>query len=407
MRTRATSPGQSTADVVLVGGGLANALIAWRLAELRPGLGIALVERGRGIGGNHTWSFHTTDVSAATLAWLRPLIERSWPDQEVRFPSHQRVLSTGYHCITSGRLHRQLTERLGPAARLEADVAEVLPDRIRLALGEEITAPLVIDGRGALAEQPLAAGYQKFVGLEIETAEPHGLARPIIMDATVAQTDGFRFLYTLPFTATRLLIEDTAYSDTPALDPPRLEREIEDYAASRGWRIARTLREEHGVLAVTLAGDIDLHWATLGRELPRSGLRAWLFHPTTGYSLPMAARIADAVAREPRLTSASIATLIEKASRAAWRAQAFFRLLNRMLFLAASPEARVAVLERFYRLPQPLIERFYAGEPTAADKARILLGRPPMPLGRALRCLGAGEAWAFGARHRPSPAGFG
>ena len=45
------------------------------------------------------------------------------------------------------------------------------------------------------------------------------------------------------------------------------------------------------------------------------------------------------------------------------------------------------MLERFYRLPTPLIERFYAGEATLADKVRILCGKPPVPIGAALRCI--------------------
>ena len=45
------------------------------------------------------------------------------------------------------------------------------------------------------------------------------------------------------------------------------------------------------------------------------------------------------------------------------------------------------MLERFYRLPTPLIERFYAGEATLGDKLRILSGKPPVPIGRALSCL--------------------
>jgi lycopene beta-cyclase len=58
-----------------------------------------------------------------------------------------------------------------------------------------------------------------------------------------------------------------------------------------------------------------------------------------------------------------------------------------MLFEAAPPERRVVVLGRFYRLPEGLIERFYAGRTTLADRLRLLAGRPPVPLGRALRCL--------------------
>ena len=35
------------------------------------------------------------------------------------------------------------------------------------------------------------------------------------------------------------------------------------------------------------------------------------------------------------------------------------------------------VFERFYRLPDALIHRFYAMQLSFADRARILLGRPP------------------------------
>ena len=58
-----------------------------------------------------------------------------------------------------------------------------------------------------------------------------------------------------------------------------------------------------------------------------------------------------------------------------------------MLFISASPDQRWRVLERFYGLPAGLIERFYGDRLTSLDKARILIGRPPVPVGRALRAL--------------------
>ncbi|WP_229425703.1 lycopene cyclase family protein [Massilia sp. Se16.2.3] len=45
---------QPPRDLILVGGGLANGLIAWRLRTLRPALRILLLEASGGIGGNHT-----------------------------------------------------------------------------------------------------------------------------------------------------------------------------------------------------------------------------------------------------------------------------------------------------------------------------------------------------------------
>ena len=47
------------------------------------------------------------------------------------------------------------------------------------------------------------------------------------------------------------------------------------------------------------------------------------------------------------------------------------------------PAERRIVLQRFYHLNDRLIERFYAGENTIADKLRILIGKPPVKISRA------------------------
>ena len=41
-------------DLILVGGGLASSLIAWRLALDRPQLRVTVVERDGRLGGEHT-----------------------------------------------------------------------------------------------------------------------------------------------------------------------------------------------------------------------------------------------------------------------------------------------------------------------------------------------------------------
>ena len=50
---------------------------------------------------------------------------------------------------------------------------------------------------------------------------------------------------------------------------------------------------------------------------------------------------------------------------------------------------RWRVLERFHRLPDPTIRRFYAMTSTTADRARIVCGRPPLwiSLRAALRAV--------------------
>ena len=116
-------------------------------------------------------------------------------------------------------------------------------------------------------------------------------------------------------------------------------------------------------------------------------MRAALFHPTTGYSLPEAVRMADDLARLETVNSDELYGWTRRRSEQLWRRSSFFRLLNRMLFRAAEPDQRYRVLERFYGLPEPLIRRFYAGRLGWPDKVRLVTGSPPVPIGRALGCL--------------------
>ena len=87
------------------------------------------------------------------------------------------------------------------------------------------------------------------------------------------------------------------------------------------------------------------------------------------------------------LGGAEVFRRVRHRSTELWRRSAFFRLLNRMLFRAAAPSDRWRVLRRIYRLDAGLIGRFYAGRPSVFDRVRILSGKPPVPVGRALRCV--------------------
>lgn len=389
---------RQTYDLLLVGAGLANSLIALLVSRAHPELSIAMIERDDTVGGNHTWSFHTTDVDTDVMKILEPMLEAQWPNQEIRFPNLRRVLTTGYNAMTSERLHDEIMAHEAIDVVLSADVCELSATKVTLEDGREYTAACVIDGRGARPTNALALGYQKFVGLEVELDEPHGMLRPIIMDATVAQHDGYRFVYTLPFSPTRILIEDTYYSDGKELDTDVLAKRALDYADSKGWRIAEIVRQEQGVLPITLAGDINRFWAEAPREAAQSGMRACLFHPTTGYSLPDAALLAQRIAEASVFETEHIDKLVRRHSNRCWHQRSFFRFLNRMLFLAARGNERRAVLERFYSLPQPLIERFYAAKITSGDKARILMGRPPLPIPRAIRHMSESQALATSAQ---------
>jgi lycopene beta-cyclase len=370
-------------DVLLVGGGLANLLIAWRLAGRQPDVRFGILEAGPEVGGNHTWSFHESDLDPVCRSWVVPLATAGWDGYDVRFATHRRTLPGRYLSIASADLRARVTARFGERVQVNAPVAHLTPTEAVLADGSRLAAGVVIDGRGWDAAAGMDVGYQTFLGRDVELEAPHGLERPLIMDATIPQRGGYRFMYLLPWSPTSLLIEPTAYADSPDVDEAGSRVAIEEYVAGRGWRVTRMVREERGSLPIPLAGAFEDLPAAGG--VATVGVRAGLFHAGTGYSLPIAARVAELVAATDLTATAALAPLLERFARAHWARQRYFRLLNRMLFRAAQPTARYRVLARFYRLPPGLVARFYAGRLTVLDKARILAGRPPVPIGRAVR----------------------
>jgi hypothetical protein len=114
------------------------------------------------------------------------------------------------------------------------------------------------------------------------------------------------------------------------------------------------------------------------------GLRAGLFH--SDHRLFAAARGAPGRAhrRHARPRAPALFAAIRDEARQEWRRQRFFRLLNRMLFLAGSPDRRWRVMQRFYRLPASLIARFYAGRLSLGDKARLVSRQAAGPAARRL-----------------------
>lgn len=384
---RAGSGHNLDCDIAILGGGLAGGLIALALYQARPGLRTRLVEAGDTLGGNHIWSFFAADVDAQGMALLEPMISHRWEEYEIRFPTHRRTLAMAYHSIRSDRFDAVLREALpGDTIATGTAVASATADHVLLESSDAINARAVIDCRGAGDLDTLDAGWQKFVGLELQLSEPHGLERPIIMDATVEQIDGYRFVYSLPFGPQRIFVEDTYYSDGPVLDTQEIEARILAYAAAQGWKGGEAVHREKGVLPVLCGGAFGAYWRSTGR-LPKAGVRAGLFHPVTGYSLPDAVRSALFIADHADRSGEELHGYLFARAARGWRKAGFYRMLDSMMFYGAGTEDRYKILERFYRLSPALISRFYAGRSRWTDKLRIVSGKPPIPVGRGLSAI--------------------
>ena len=376
------------ADIAIAGGGLAGGLIALALRQARPTMDVVLIEAGEELGGNHRWSWFESDLPPGGSALLAPFRKVAWDGYDVRFPAHSRTLASAYRSLASRDFDAGLRRELAQDSIFtRREVAHLEPGAIHLADGTQIAARAVIDVRGFAPSAALQGGWQVFMGRHLRTDAPHGLTRPVIMDADVTQHGAFRFVYTLPLGADELFVEDTYYQDDPTLDRGALSGRLDRYCEAQGWR-GTILGSETGVLPVVTGGSIAAYQRDAEQPgVALAGARGMIAHPLTSYTLPLAVETALLVADNADLPGDQLAALLSAHARRVWSRTGYYRFLGKMLFGAAQPDRRYRIFERFYRLDEALIERFYAARSTARDKARILAGKPPVPIAGAVRSL--------------------
>jgi len=372
-------------EYAIVGGGLQGCLLAHALAWHRPQASVLLVERAGDLCGNHTWSFHETDVAPEARGWFDQLVTHRWPGYRVRFPGLSRRVSIPYASITSDRLRdatRSLAAGGGGAARTgrlvvrTGESCEILtPTAVRLGGTVDVSCRVALDcrGRAGSVESRAGAGYQTFIGHEYETGGRWPAAEPTVMDVPVDQACGFEFLYELPLGPGRVLLEYTRFHEDPTCDDARAAALISKRLIEAGAGSATLLRTERGCLPMPYA-------RATGRAgpSPAGGYAGGWYHAATGYSMPLAVRFAEIVARS---SPDQVAAEVAAAAASDRPRRGFARFLNRLLFCLVRAEDRWKIFRRFYRvLPEERISRFYAHRFTVTDAARIVIGRPPMGL---------------------------
>ena len=354
--------------LLIAGGGLAGSLAAIAMATKRPEVPILLVEERETFGGGRTSIVFESDIDEGDR-WLLDLIAgESWEGYYVAFPGHSRKFKDRCFAVRAEEVDRLVRETLGPDQyRTGTKAVAVREDELVLLGGERIKADAALDARGAANLSMLDLGWLKVAGREYLFAAPHKVDRPVLMDATVSQEDGFRFLRCTPFSETRLLVEDCSYSDAPEIDASAGER-LDSYVALRGWKGGEAEREEMRVLPVAVGCDFSAFWRVGGARVAKLGLRGGFFHPTTGQTAADAIRNASLLTQQREYSGAALHDLFEAEAAAAWRKRELLRGFNAAMLAA---EDRRAAFDGFYRLDPALIARLHSGRPGVLDRVRM------------------------------------
>lgn len=380
------SRGDQKADVLVLGGGLSGALVALRFQTVKPGLTVTLLEKKDQLAGDHSWVFHESDLPPGAVDSLRPLISKSWDRWTVQFPKMEKTVEGRMHMVRSNDLHDYVMEKIGSSIHFGTEVERATENLAVLTTGERYDAELVFDARGfSSTPKNDLNGFNKYVSYDLQLEEPHGLANPVLMDATCPQLDGFRFFNLLPIDETTITVQESYYSDSPILNVERLTHSIEAYAERKGWKIRKRDRQEKCVLPMPMTSNY-LSVSQAGEAIP-IGARGGYFHATTTNSFPDAVKVSEFLAAVPEPTTPKVREAFARFRRPWASRQKFFRLLNRFLFYASEPSLRYCVLQNLFEQPTDVVTRYTGGRTSWGDRLRILSGRPNLPLDLTVRSL--------------------
>lgn len=356
--------------IVIAGGGLAGCLAALAMAKSRPDVPLLIVEEGARFGDNGVRTFADAELDDEALALVAPLIGQRWPGFYIAFPGLSRKLKGAQSGFGADALHAAMTAALSPKQyRLGTKVVAVREDALVLDGGEEIKAEGAIDARGAANLSMLDLLYEARLERDYLLKAPHRLDRPVLIDATVGQAGGLRFVQCVPLADDRLLIADICISERPQPDEDAAKR-LDAYLARRGWQRRKLEGAHAGARPLPYGGDFASFWRLGGARVAKLGLRGGFLHPATGRTLADAARTALLLTRQSDFSGAALHDLFESEARQLWKKREPLRAITGAL-AAAGPEARRDLLKSLYALDPGLIARLRAGRLGLLDRGRI------------------------------------
>jgi len=381
-------------DLVILGGGCAGLSLAMALAAQGAGCPRTLIVESRtGYGNDRTWCFWRDRAALAPYPtqhhWQTMRVTHGGQSVSLDCGStpYQMVAAQDFYAAAQGLIEQQpnIALRLGTAV-LGAPSRSGGVWHIRTGMGTGtgtrtciVKARSVVDTRPPL--QPRRDGatlWQSFYGQEIECSaavfDPSSLD---LMNFLAPDARDVAFVYVLPVTPTRALVELTVFGATP-LEPHELSVRL-DAALARcvGDASFTTLRSEHGILPMGLNDGPS----SPDPSFVRVGVMAGGARPSTGFAFQRiqgwAGECAQALLRDGHPVGHRADPLPLR-----WMDQIFLDVLR------ADPRRGGAIFFALFSRADPArVIRFLSGQAGLIDSLAVVAAMPVPPFLKAALAL--------------------
>lgn len=372
-------------DYIIAGGGCAGLSMAYYLSQSQlAGASVLIIDREVKVSNDRTWCFWASQSIFSDAIISHQWSHLSFVDKLGSKSSH--LDNYQYNLIRSADFYRFTKSTIQQKPNFDwlqgtiSNTGEDEQGAFVLVNGERYYAKWVFDSCFNWQDWQRFAGnhqflLQHFQGWFIETEEPIFAAQQAtLMDFRTPQQDNARFLYVLPFSENKALVEYTVFSQHLETDSA-YEHALDDYLKNRlGINNYRILEKERGVIPMT---DLQLSWDGKSRIVP-IGTPGGAVKPTTGYAF---LRIQDQVAQ-------IVQSLVQNGRPTRPKNKQRFRFYDRLLLSILQHEGGMAApifSDLFRKNDVNRILNFLDERTSIWEEIQIFTKLPLLPFLRAIK----------------------
>ncbi len=278
---------ENTFNYIFAGGGMSGLSLAFYLNEsaILNNKKILIIDRDEKNKNDHTWCFWEKENSAFEEIVFRRW-DKFWFHGTQDFSELLKLENYQYKMIRAIDFYDFIIPKLKKNPNiifLQADISSVENDLVKTNKGEFFANEYIFDSwtRKKYDDSKYHNLWQHFLGWEIETDENvFNADEPTLFDFRVEQKDECRFIYILPISENKALIEFTIFSDN-LIESEEYEENLQKY-------ILDVLKIENYEIKETEFGIIPMsdepHKEFPSSKIIRIGTSGGYVKPSTGYS---------------------------------------------------------------------------------------------------------------------------